>query len=74
MISCRRPKRHTGGLDPYLGARFVYVEVLNLPGGSDCVHGGPDPLVKSLNIVPPWTRGSTGPTHKVGIGVVLELK
>jgi hypothetical protein len=62
-----------GGLDPYSGVRFVYVEVLDLPGGSGLrtwwsgtTHGGPDLLVKSFSILPPWTRGNTGPTHKAG--------
>jgi hypothetical protein len=43
-----------GGLGPYSGVRSIHMEVLGLPGGPDCVHGGsrsthggPDPLVKS---------------------------
>jgi hypothetical protein len=55
-----------GGSDPYSGVQFVYVEVLDLPGGPNYVHGGPDSLVKSLSISSPWTCGSTGPTHKAG--------
>jgi hypothetical protein len=69
------------GPDPYGGGGgpFVYVEVLDLPRGyrlrtwgSGTHHRGLDPLVKSLSISPPYTHGSTGPTHKTGIGVVPE--
>jgi hypothetical protein len=45
-----------GAPDPYSGVRFIYVEVMDLTGCLDCVHGGlgpahggPDPLLKFLS-------------------------
>jgi hypothetical protein len=66
LLATRTHTGPGGGSDPYSGVQFVYVEVLDLPGGPNYVHGGPDSLVKSLSISSPWTCGSTGPTHKAG--------
>jgi hypothetical protein len=54
-----------GGLDPYSGSSLYLWRSWNFQG-TDCVHGDPDSLVKSLSISLPWTRGSTGPTIRWG--------
>jgi hypothetical protein len=72
-LGAHRPRPYTGGgPNPYSRVHFVYIEILDLPGGPDCVHGGPNSLVKSQSISPPWTRGSTRPTHKTWTGTDIE--